>query len=72
MLVSNQLARVFLFEDNGQEISLADPDNGLSPDAVLNFYSTTYPILTTAQIEGPKIQDDAVQYRFLSTIGTKG
>lgn len=72
MLVSNQLERVFLFNDNGQQISLADPDSNLSPEAVLNFYSNTYPILTTAQIQGPKIQDDAVQYRFVSTIGTKG
>jgi PRTRC genetic system protein C len=63
---------VFYFDDNGQDIKLSDPDNRLSPEAVLNFYSNTYPILTTAKIDGPEIRDDEVQYRFASTIGTKG
>jgi PRTRC genetic system protein C len=72
MLVANSLERVFYFDDNGQDIKLSDPDNRLSPEAVLNFYSNTYPILTTAKIDGPEIRDDEVQYRFASTIGTKG
>ena len=72
MLLQNHLPRVFRFRDQQQEIQLADPDSKLSPEAVLNFYSNSYPVLTTAQIEGPKIVDDAVQYRFVSTIGTKG
>ncbi len=72
MLVANSLERVFYFDDNGQDIKLSDPDNRLSPEAVLNFYSNTYPILTTAKIDGPEISNDEVQYRFASTIGTKG
>jgi PRTRC genetic system protein C len=72
MLVTTSLERVFYFDDNGQDIKLSDPDNGLSPEAVLNFYSNTYPILTTAKIDGPDIRDDEVQYRFATTIGTKG
>jgi PRTRC genetic system protein C len=72
MLVANSLTRVFLFDDKGQEVKLADPSDKLSPEAVLNFYSQTYPLLTTAKIEGPEINDDEVQYRFISTIGTKG
>jgi PRTRC genetic system protein C len=31
-----------------------------------------YPILTTATIEGPKIENDTIQYKFTSQIGTKG
>jgi PRTRC genetic system protein C len=38
----------------------------------MNFYSNSYPILTTAKVEGPEILDDAVQYQFVSTLGTKG
>lgn len=72
MLVANSLERVFYFDDNGRDIKLSDPDNRLSPEAVLNFYSNTYPIMTTAKIDGPEIRDDEVQYRFASTIGTKG
>lgn len=72
MLVATQLERSFSFIDNGQEIKLADPSATFSPESVLNFYSQTYPILTTAKIEGPEIRNDAIQYKFVSTIGTKG
>lgn len=72
MLLATQLERVFLFNDKGQEIKLTDPEPKWSVQAVLNFYSNTYPILTTAKIGAPVIKDDKVQYRFESTIGTKG
>ena len=72
MLVATQLERSFSFKEKELEIKLADPSPSFSPEAVLNFYAQTYPILTTAKIEGPEIRDDAVQYRFVSTIGTKG
>jgi PRTRC genetic system protein C len=72
MLVTTILERVFLFEDKGQEIRLSDPEQKLSPQAVQNFYSNTYPILTTATIEGPSIENDTMLYKFKSTIGTKG
>jgi len=72
MLETNILDRVFLFDNDGQELKLEDPDNNISPQAVLNYYAGTYPILTTAKIEGPEIKDDAVEYRFISTLGTKG
>ncbi len=72
MLVVNNLPRVFYFNENGHEIKLADPETKLNPEAVLNFYANTYPILTTAKIEGPEIKDDEVRYKFISTIETKG
>ncbi|WP_192347907.1 PRTRC system protein C [Algoriphagus sp. Y33] len=72
MLLATQLERKFRMEDKGQEIILTDPDEGLSPEAVLNFYSNSYPLLTTATIAGPTIQDDAVWFEFKTTIGTKG
>jgi PRTRC genetic system protein C len=72
MLVATTLERIFSFRDKEQDIKLADPSSTFSPEAVLNFYAQTYPILTTATIEGPIINDDAVQYKFVSQIGTKG
>ena len=72
MLVATPLKRRFIFNENGQEIELADPSETFSPEAVLNFYAQTYPVLTTAKIEGPEIASDHAQYKFVSTIGTKG
>ncbi|WP_026713764.1 PRTRC system protein C [Flavobacterium daejeonense] len=72
MLLATQLERVFILIDKGQEIKLSDPEPKWSVQAVLNFYSNTYPILTTAKISAPVIKDDTVQYRFESAIGTKG
>lgn len=72
MLQTTQLKRVFLHSEDGQEIKLSDPSAKFSTEAVLNFYANTYPILTTAKIEGPEINDDEIQYRFVSTLGTKG
>ncbi len=72
MLVATTLERVFIFQEKGHEIKLADPEPKFSPQAVQNFYANTYPILNTATIEGPTIADDTVQYEFKTTIGTKG
>lgn len=72
MMTVTSLPRVFIHTENNEEIKLADPSEKLSIEAVLNFYAGTYPILTTAKIEGPQIADDEIIYRFVSTIGTKG
>lgn len=72
MLIATTLPRIFSFRDKEQEIELADPSPSFSPEAVLNFYAQTYPILTTATIEGPVINNDAIHYKFVSQIGTKG
>lgn len=72
MLIAKHLDRVFLFKENGTELQLADPEPAWSAEAVMNFYANTYPILTTAKITGPSIENDTVQYRFESIMGTKG
>ncbi len=59
-------------ELDGQQVRLDDPAETMTAQAVLNFYSNTYPLLTTAKIEGPEIKEDEVQYQFVTTIGTKG
>lgn len=72
MLVTTYLDRVFMFHHNGQNLVLTDPDNNLSPEAVLNFYANTYPELTTAKIAGGEINNDRLEYQFESVMGTKG
>ena len=72
MLLATKLSRVFILTDDGQEVKLSDPEPVWSPEAVLNYYANIYPILITAKISAPVIQDDAVLYRFESVMGTKG
>lgn len=72
MLQSTILPRIFIHIVDGSEVRLTDPSPKLNPDAVLQFYSGTYPVLTTAKIEGPEIIRDEIQYRFISVLGTKG
>jgi PRTRC genetic system protein C len=71
-MIVNTLSRVFLHKENGQEVRLTDPGADFSTVAVQNFYANTYPVLTNAKIIGPEIKDDEIQYRFETTMGTKG
>lgn len=72
MLKATALPRTFVFSDKGQEVTLSDPAKKFSPEQVMDFYSGTYPILTTAKIEGPEIKGDALEFKFITTLGTKG
>jgi PRTRC genetic system protein C len=72
MLTATILPRVFLFKNEGQEIALPDPHDTWTPEAVLNYYAGTYPLLTTAKVSGHEIEDDQLVYRFETTIGHKG
>ena len=72
MMKAMILPRIFLHKENGQEIRLTDPNNRFTITEVQHFYAGTYPILTNAKITGPDIKDDEAQYRFESTMGTKG
>ena len=68
----NRLKRVFLHKENGQEIKLTDPNEGFTIADVQNFFAVTYPVLNNAKVTGPEVKDDELQYRFESTMGTKG
>ena len=72
MLIATKLERVFILKDNNQEIKLTDPEPKWSVETVMNFYANTYPILTTAKVSAPQIQEDTIQYKFESVMGTKG
>lgn len=72
MLLATQLERIFILNENGQDIQLSDPEPKWSAEAVMNFYSNPYPILASAKLSAPVIQGDTVRYRFDSVMGTKG
>lgn len=62
------LKRVFKHKD----IVLEDPSEGMSKEDVLDFYSNQYPELTTANVVGPKIENDSMVFEFITIVGTKG
>lgn len=72
MLQISAIPRVFIMKKDAEDIRLSDPSAKFTPEQVMDFYSGTYPILTTARIEGPEIKGDEIEFRFLTTIGTKG
>lgn len=66
------LDREFKFKKDGTEVTLPDPNPEFSVQEVLQFYSPQYPELTTATIEGPKVQGKTAVYSAKTTVGTKG
>ena len=57
-LESKGLQRVFKFKKDSMELVLDDPNSELSVNEVMDFYSMTYPELTTATVHGPEWEDD--------------
>lgn len=62
------MKRVFKYGNR----ELDDPGKQMSPDEVMQFYSGTYPELTTSNVHGPKMEGDKAVYEFKTTVGTKG
>ena len=48
------MKRVFKFGNR----ELEDPDKNMTPDEVMQFYSATYPELTTSNVHGPKVDGE--------------
>ena len=66
------LKREFKFKKNGTDITLPDPNPDFTMNEVLQFYGNQYPELTTATMEGPKVDDGKAVYSVKTTVGTKG
>ena len=66
------LSRQFTMNKNGSNINLPDPGSNYTPQQVLDFYSGTYPELTTSTVTGPVIINDEMVYTITTTLGTKG
>ena len=63
---------MFKLKKNGETLRLDDPNPEMAVNEVMDFYSMTYPELTTATPHGPVMEDDCAVYEFKTTIGTKG
>jgi PRTRC genetic system protein C len=63
-----QLLREFRY--NG--VVLADPNQAFTLSQVRDFYSTTYPQIVSADIEGPEQVGAKAIYTFRRAVGTKG
>lgn len=72
VLQTSHLKREFKFKKDGTQVTLPDPNPEMSVQEVLEFYSGQYPELTTANMEGPKIEGKAAVYQVKTTVGTKG
>lgn len=66
------LKRVFKMKKDNAVLTLNDPDVNMSLNEVMDFYSMTYPELTTATVHGPELDEDMAIYEFKTTIGVKG
>lgn len=66
------LKRVFKMKKDNSVLKLNDPDPDMSLNEVMDFYSMTYPGLTTATVHGPELDEDMAIYEFKTTIGVKG
>ena len=62
------MSRIFSYCD----LRLADPDSRLTPEQVRDFYSSSYPEITTASIEGPEVVAGVLKFKFVRVLGTKG
>lgn len=66
------LKREFRFKKDGEQVTLPDPNPEFTIEEVKNFYSNQYPELTTATLDGPKIEGKTAVYSVKTTVGTKG
>lgn len=64
--------RLFKYKNGNDWAELADPNPEFTVDEVLTFFSATHTELTTATIDGPKIENGKAVYEFTTTVGTKG
>jgi len=64
--------REFKFKKGGEWVTLPDPDPKMTTDEVLQYHSKTYPELTTATLEEPKVTGDTATFNVKTTVGTKG
>lgn len=66
------LKREFTFKKDGTNVTLPDPNPEFTVAEVMQFYSGQYPELTTATLDGPKVEGKKAVYSVQTTVGTKG
>lgn len=63
-----EIQRRFIF--NGVE--LPDPNPTVNVEACREIFAHTHPEITTAALDGPKIDGNVHTYEFIRSVGTKG
>lgn len=53
-------------------IILPDPHPDMTIPEVINHYKGTYPEISTASVDGPKMEENKAVYNFNTVIGTHG
>jgi len=66
------LKREFKFKKDGTNVTLPDPNPDFTVEEVMQFYGGQYPELTTATLDGPKVEGKTAVYAVKTTVGTKG
>lgn len=66
------LQRKFIVEINNEKVELDDINPNLTPEEVMDIYSSTYPQLVNAKCSFKGIEIDFAVYQFSSIAGTKG
>ncbi len=59
-----------VFEYNGTILPEISPS--MKPEQIREHYSTFYPELSNALVEGPEIKGSKMSYRFVTKVGVKG
>ncbi len=67
-LQSQTIQRVFVYGG----AKLADPDNGMTPQQVMAFWSAHYGELNNAVVEGPAVSGAVHTYTFIKAVRDKG
>ena len=67
-----KLKRVFSFKKDGKDIPLVDPNPEMTAEEVMKFYSSSYPELTNAMVEGPAVVGDKATYTMTTKAGKLG
>lgn len=65
---TKELVRTFRYNS----VDLPDPGAQYTVEQVRDFYSATYPEITSAAVEGPEEKDGKLVYTFRRAVGTKG
>lgn len=66
------LKRSFIMKKDKKTIELADPNPDMSPEEVMKHYSGTYPELTNAVVDGPKVENNKAAYTITTKAGKLG
>lgn len=68
-----QLKRVFTYESKKDgEIELSDPNPALTPEEVLDHYSTDYPQLQNSVVLPGEVEGDLMKFKIKDNFGDKG